>query len=190
MKHFHQEEEMKNQSKAFSAKCSPKYGHGLVAAPEIWRRIAINREPSRKVARSLGMEVTTLDGVMRILKERRGVPSPERLALVAMRVPDVTDEDIAGWWGKSVAWAAAVRRHADFWRECDPIREELEYIDDGYQPGDPSPEEIYAMAARIRTVAGRRLPTGKDSVFGGARCAIRSYGWNRKHASFIPNCPD
>lgn len=181
---------MKNPGKDFSAKCSPKYGHGLVAAPEIWRRVVIDGEGSRKVARSLGIEITTIDGVMRILKARRGVPSPERLAVVAMRVPDVTDADVAGWWGKPIAWATGVRSDAERLRSREPFPLELEYVDDGYQPGDPNPEEIYAMAAKIRSASGRRMPTGKEGAYGVVRCAIRSYGWNRRNVTFVPNCAD
>ena len=182
---------MKNQGKDGSRGCV----NGLALAGEIWRRVGVNREPSRKVARQLGLETPTMDGVMRICRHFRHAPSAERLAVVAMLPPDVSDSDVADWFGRSLEWAQAVRANAEKIRRREPMPAEMEYVDDGYQQGDPSPEEIYRRAAELRANPERREPINRKEPRGpyesvSERCSIRSFKWNRRHASFVCNIAD
>ena len=180
---------MKNRSKDGLPESASGWRHALACAAVIWRRVLINRESGRKVASSLGVEKKTLDGVVRILRAYRGVPSDERLAVAAMIVPDVTDADIAAWFGRSDEWAAACRLHASRLRSREQFPLHLEYLDDGYQPEDPSPAEILFRAQQIRTGGGRRHPSGHDNPRA-ALPGIRSYAWSAKRASFLPTLAD
>jgi hypothetical protein len=85
----------------------------LLFAGQLYHRVIVNGEPPMTVGRSLGLGKNATVGVLRILRHCGKVPSRERLALVAMRVPDVTDEDIADWFGEPLNWARSVRRTAD-----------------------------------------------------------------------------
>jgi hypothetical protein len=78
-----------------------------------------------------------------------------------MRDHGLDNEDIAEIFGRSPRWAYLVRENAEELRELEPIRWELEYLDDGIQPGDPTPDELYKLAAEIRSqrVDGRRRMT-------------------------------
>ena len=179
---------MRSQSADGSREFGSGWRHPLVFAAVIWRRIVINRESGKKVAHALGLEKKTLDGVVRILRAYRGIPSEERLAVAAMIVPDVTDADIAAWWDRDEEWAAHCRRHASNLRACEQFPLELEYVDDGYQPGDPSPDEIRQQTLAVRA-AGRRNPSGHDTPRA-ALPGIRSFAWRFKRASFVPTLAD
>ena len=87
---------------------------------------------------------------MRLLKSLSYKPSPERLALVAMRDPGLDDADIAEMFGRSVAWARVVREQRSEIEAEEPVRLALEYLDDGLQPGDPMPEEVLSVAEELR----------------------------------------
>lgn len=137
----------------------------------------INKEPSHRVAKSLGFERSSVRGVVRILKSCGYCPSKERLALVAMVVPDVTDEDVAGWFGESLAWATNVRADADHWRSVEFFPAQLEFIDDGYCGSDPTPAEIEAKKSEIRSRNDRSAPN--------ARVGVRSFQWSGKRGSFL-----
>lgn len=136
----------------------------------------VNQESTRRVADDLGFQNNSVQGVVRILKSCGYCPSAERLAVAAMIVPDVTDTDIAEWFGRDKQWASEVREKADYWRLAEPFPAQLEYIDDGYQPGDPTPAEIAerCKALPIRTCGSQ------------TRTAIRNYDWNGKRGAFIP----
>lgn len=175
---------MRNQSKDGLPESASGWRPALACAAEIHRRVLVNREPGRKVASSLGVEKKTLDGVLRILRAYHGVPSDERMAVAAMIVPDVTDADIAAWFGRSEEWAAACRRHARRLRSREQFPLHLEYLDDGYQPEDPSPAEILLQAQQIRMEGGRRHPSCHDNPRA-ALPGIRSYAWRAKRASFV-----
>lgn len=166
----------------------PACGNGLPLASVLWRRIVINGERTRKVAQELQVELHTAHGVMRILRHFGRVPSVERLAVVAMRVPDVTDADIAEMFGRPLAWAHRVRETASTIRRLEPMPDELEYVDEGYQPGDPSPDEIMRRAKEIRLDPARRTPREQTTGVDGP--AIRSFRWRVKHATFVSGGPE
>lgn len=153
----------------------------LLFAGQLYHRVIVNGEPPMVVGKSLGLGKTATVGVLRILRHCGKVPSRERLALVAMRVPDVTDEDIADWFGEPLNWARSVRQTADDLRKEEFIPDWMEFVDDGYQPGDPSPEEILAMAKEIRQREDRLANVSPERV------EIRSYQWTGIAYAAIPS---
>ena len=130
--------------------------HALAFDADLRRRVLVNKEPATVVAMSLGLDIQQTKGACRLLRSLRYRPSPERLALVVMRDHGLDNEDIAEIFGRSPRWAYLVRENAEELRELEPIQWELEYLDDGIQPGDPTPDELYKLAAEIRSqrVAG------------------------------------
>lgn len=153
----------------------PCYGSPLAFAGTVWHRVIVNKESAGRVARDLGFDNSSIQGVARILKACGYCPSAERMAVAAMIVPDVTDEDVAEWWGKDVSWAKEVREKADYWRLAEPFDHALEYIDNGYQPGDPSPEEIAVLREGMTPMRTEPMrPVG-----------MPQYQWNGKRGTFI-----
>lgn len=151
--------------------------HSLALAAELRRRCLTNKERVKRVAESLDLDTPQVLGALRIL--RLGEFSPERLALVAMRDYGLDDADIAEMWGRSERWARLVRENAEEIRAAEPIPEELEYLDAGLCPGDPTPAEIAERAAELRAKAEVK---GMSVV---SRAGIRAYQWNGSNASFI-----
>lgn len=152
--------------------------HACALAGELQRRVITNRETIKAVARSLGVSQEQCVGVVRILR-RHGMRSPERLALVAMRDWGLDDADIAEMFGRSARWAALIRERADEIRSAEPIDPELEYLDCGLCPGDPSPEEILRLAAELR-----QSPEFKGHLVGARRVpwVTPNYSWTNQHA--------
>lgn len=120
--------------------CGKALRHALAFAAEIRVRCVMCKEPAYRVAMDLGLEAPQVVGVSKVVKHQ--MYSPERLALIAMRDPGYDDADIAEIFGRSQRWASIVRERADELREAEPISCWLEYLDEGLQPGDPTPAEI------------------------------------------------
>jgi hypothetical protein len=140
--------------------------HSLAFADDLHRRVIINRESATVVAMSLGLDIQQTKGAVRLLRSLPAKPSPERLALVVMRDYGLDNRDIAEIFGRSPRWAYLVREREAELREAEPIRWDLEYLDDGLQPGDPSPMEILEQAEALR-VAGTyrsRLPSHRREL--------------------------
>jgi hypothetical protein len=164
-------------SEAFGADCGIRLRHALAFAPDLWRRIVVNKEATEKVARTMGFPREQIRGAARLLRSLPCVPSPERLALVVMRDHGLDNDDIAEIFDRSPTWAATVREWADEIREAEPIRWDLEYLDDGVQPGDPDLAEVYRLASELRSKrvlgGGRRsdLDTPPSPI------SIRAVSW-------------
>ena len=140
--------------------------HSLAFADDLHRRVVINQESATVVAMSLGLDIQQAKGACRLLRSLPVKPSPERLALVVMRDYGLDNRDIAEIFGRSTRWASLVRERAVELREAEPIRWDLEYLDDGLQPGDPTPTEILEQAEALR-VAGTyrsRLPSHRREL--------------------------
>jgi len=71
------------------------------------------------------------------------------MALIAMRDPGLDDADIAEMFVESEGWSFDVRYDPKL-RENEPIPVHLEYLDDGLQPDDPSPQELARRTAEVR----------------------------------------
>lgn len=156
--------------------CGTLCGTPLAVAGTVWHRAIVNRESSWRIARDLGFSNGSIAGVVRLLKACGYCPSAERLAVAAMIVPDVTDSDIAEWFGKDEEWARGVREKADYWRLSEPIPAQLEFVDDGYQPGDPTPEEIAQICSTFTL-----RPSGMPE----RQVGMPQFTWNGKRGSFI-----
>lgn len=153
--------------------CGIRLRHALASADALWRMCVVNRIPAFKVAKSLGLREGQTRGVIALLKSYGSCPSPERLALVAMKDPGLDDADIAEMFGRSVRWASVVRSKADQIRAEEYIRPEREYLDDGLQPGDPMPDELWRRAAEVREQrSGRRTDLAPQDLTG-----PRAYQW-------------
>lgn len=162
------------------AGCGIRLRHALAFAADIYRGVFVNKQTIAWTAKSLDLEVMQTEGVFRILRHVGGVPSPERLALVAMRDWGYDDADIAEIFDRSEGWAADVRRRALAIRAAEFFPESLEYLDVGLCPGDPSPEEL---ASRVAELRGRGVITGRSPT---RRPGIRSYLWNGSAHAFFP----
>ncbi len=176
---------MKSQLRFVSRDHSVDYGmpspYALAAAPELWRRVVLNKERLASVSSQMHLACTAAEGVCLLMRTLGSPPSTERLALVAMRIPDADDEFIAEVFGRTVNWAAHVRETESVWRNREPIPRHLEFIDSGYCDGDPTPEEILAMAKKLRL--GRQ--PGRDRAI---RVGSPHYRWSFNHGSFVPVC--
>jgi len=140
--------------------------HSLAFADELHRRVVINQESATVVAMSLGLDIQQTKGACRLLRSLPVKPSPERLALVVMRDYGMDNRDIAEIFGRSPCWARLVRERAVELREAEPIREELEYLGDGLQQGDPTPIEILEQAEALRMAGTHRArkPTLRNYI--------------------------
>jgi hypothetical protein len=140
--------------------------HALAHAADLHRMCLINCEPAARAAKALGLCQEQTQGAVRLLRNLKYRPSPERLALVVMRDWGLDDDDIAEIFGRSRRWATTVRLMANELRAAQPIPEELEYLDCGLQRGDLSPAQLYERAAELRAagvirgvmVGARRQP--------------------------------
>lgn len=159
-------------------------GTALVFAAEIHRRVNINKEPARTVGRKLGMEYTRVFSVARIARICGGVPSKERLALIAQKTPDVTDEDIAAWFGETVRWSRNVRANAAALRRDEYIPAQYEWVIGEYESDIPSPEE---MAARKAELHAKGLACMQPCVGNRTRTpGIRELAWHGGRHAFFP----
>lgn len=120
--------------------CGKRLRHSAAFAKEIWTRCVMCKEPAYRVAKDLGLDERQVAGMVKVLRHR--LYSPERLALIAMRDPGYDSADIAEIFGRSLRWAELVRERAEEIRQEEYLHESLEYLDDGLQPGDPTPAEI------------------------------------------------
>lgn len=180
MRLFPLEREMRSE-KDFGRDLRHGCGNPLAYAGTVWHRVIINKESTWRVAADLGFQNNSIQGIARILKACGYCPSAERMAVVAMIVPDVTDADVAEWFDRPISWAAAVRAERDDWRASENFPLQLEYIDDGYTAKDPSPEEI---AESCKALLAKR-PQERTATVG-----VRNYQWNGKRGAFVSLCTE
>lgn len=155
-------------------------GTSLVFARNIYQRILVNREPELKVSRHLGIARDSTRRIVRMLKHCGGVPSLERLATIAMRIPDAEDGDIADWFGKPLAWARQVRECAGELRVLENIPPEYESLPDETGEDLPSAEERAERAAELRR-RGLALPQGEQP----RHVTAAQYSWNSRNGTFV-----
>lgn len=160
--------------------CVDGLRHALAFAAELRQRVIVNNESMKRVARSLGLDYPQVKGVVRLLRRTSPSISDERLALVLMKDPGMEDADVAEIFGRPIRWAQLVRLRAQELREAEPIEESLEWIDDGLQPGYPTPDEIARRAMEVRAMNPLGGRDTKNRPYG-----IRQYHWSQDGA-FIP----
>lgn len=173
--------------------CGIVLRHSLAEASELWRRCVVNRQTVREASAALGLDWEQATGALRLLLKVKGIPSPERLAAVAMRDWGLEDADIAEMWRRPVRWATAVRQRVDELREAEPIPEAYEYLDSGLHPDDPCPEEILRRAAEVRNQRSRAYAdfdcTLKERK-ALPQAMLRCFSWNGRHASYLSVSPE
>jgi hypothetical protein len=167
-------------SEVFGDGCGIQLRHACAHADEVYRRCIINKETISGVARSLSLDPTQTEGVFRIVRHLGHAPSPERMAVIAMKDWGFDDEDIAEMFGRSKRWASLARERAAELRESEPIPESLEYLDVGLCPGDPSPGELQTRVAELR---GTGVIKGLTPT---RRPGLRAFTWNGASHAFFP----
>jgi hypothetical protein len=167
--------------------CGIVLRHALAHGDELRRRILVNKQQPKYVAKLLGLPFPQVAGVARLLKSLDYHPSRERLALVAMNDFGMEDADIAEMFSETPDWAAAVRADADGLRQREPMRRELEYVDEGLRPQDPCPEELYRRAAEIRSRRDRNWSHSERGrpVSAPAQGGMRHDLWDGRNASYV-----
>jgi hypothetical protein len=158
-------------------------GTALVLAEEIHRRVLVNGEIPKRVARSLGLTHRQITSVVRILSTFGGVPSPERLALIVMQAPDLSDEDIARWFNRPTGWATNVRKYGAEIAKTEFIPADVAWVADEWEPDDPTPEEIRERCKAIREQVERPFPEPEAWT-------APQFHWHGGHiGSFLPIRP-
>lgn len=140
--------------------CGGRLRHSLAFAKEIRARCVICREPASRVAEDLRLDASQVEWVAKIVRVR--MYSPERLALIALNDPGLSESDVAEIFGRSAKWVSIVRKQAGSIRKAESIPRSFELMDDVMQPGDPTPEEIAEKTAELHrsgAFRGRREST-------------------------------
>ncbi len=172
--------------------CGIVLRHALAEADELWRRCVVNGQTVKAAAKLMGLRHGQCAGVVRLLRKVGRVPSPERMAAVAMRDFGLEDQDIAEMFRRSERWACAVRGRVEELREAEPIPVFFEYLDEGLRPQDPCPEELWRRAAEIRSKRTKNYadydsPVNERKARPQGR--LRCFAWNGRNASFLSICP-
>ena len=92
--------------------------------------------------------------MVRLLKAARGIPKPERLAVVAQLDPGLDDSDVADIFGKTPEWSAWVRRHAAEIRALQPLPAAVEWLTEDLQPESVTMSQIADGCREVRTLRG------------------------------------
>jgi hypothetical protein len=144
----------------------------LAFAVTLHRRCIVNKEAPARAASQLGLDTEQTQGVARLLRGIKFLPRPERLAVIAMRDPGYTDEDIAEMFGRCEDWAALVRENADAIRASEPIPMELEFLtENDFRDG--------GYAERHKAAEQTRTPRpGRPAI-------LRTYSWDGRNATFL-----
>lgn len=155
-------------------------GTALASAEEIHQRVLVDGEMPQRVAQSLGFAHRQVQSVVRILRTFGGVPSPERLALIVMQAPDLSDEDIARWFNRPTGWATNVRKYGDEIAKNEFIPADVAWVSDEWEPDDPTPQEIRERCKAIREQGERPFPEPQ-------RWTAPQFHWHGGHiGSFVP----
>ena len=154
--------------------------HALAFAVTLHRRCVVNKEGPVRVASQLGLDSDQTKGVVRLLRKAGCIPSVERLAVIAMRDPDFTDEDIAEMFGKSEEWSADVRAKRDAIRASEPLPLELEMLTElDYRDGTAAERK-----SAIRETRQDRLHEAAPQ----RPAMIRTFRWN-DNGTFVQSLP-
>lgn len=123
----------------------------LPYAGQIWQRLSMG-EPSRQVARDLGLSFFSVGRIATMCRFLGKPPSQARLCVCVLNHPDLSDEEIAEMFGRNVTWVADVRSRREAIRYAEPFPEYCEWCDEGVSPKDPTQLEIAERAKEIRSM--------------------------------------
>lgn len=160
---------MSPRAKDCSAESLDGYFRVLPLVGEIWRRVSELRQAATRVARELGLPRWVVVKMVLIFRALGGPPSQERMCVCTLLHPDLTDEMIADLFGRNVRWVNSVRLRTDEIRSREPFAPHLEYLDEGFRHGDPTPAEI---AAEVRNIRSHWI----DGVQGNYKDGINPFG--------------
>lgn len=150
--------------------CPPAEGFGdesgigcaavpLAHAPEIHRRILINKEPAVSVYRRFGLSKEVAARIT-VLLRRHGLPSRDRLVVLAANYPDRAPVDIARAFNLTVDQVLDILVRTPEIRAAEPLSTEMwEDIDED----DVTPAEIRRRAQEVRRrneLVKRQVPQG------------------------------
>lgn len=104
------------------------------------------------MASDLGVPLRIVGRVNSICRRLGKAPSQARLCVCALNHPDITDDEVAELFGRSVRWVEDIRARRQEIRDAEPFPDYLEYLDDGYQMEDPTPWEIKARCDELKAL--------------------------------------
>lgn len=102
-----------------------------------------------KAAVQCRIDLNAALGIAKLMKQLPRNPPECRLAAACYADPDVTPEDVAQWFNRSLHWAELVYRYRGKLRERYPADIATERQCCGIMPTDPTPEEIAALCERF-----------------------------------------
>lgn len=121
-------------------------GVPLALAPDLYRKVLINREQLKKACEQL--QLSRYVG-MRMVKfmRRHGLPSRDRLICLSIGYPDRTFAEIASAFGVSVDYVAQVEARTAELRRAEPLSSELweDICED-----TPTQQQLADAAAKVR----------------------------------------
>lgn len=121
-------------------------GVPLAVAPDLYRRVIVNREPPRKVYGDLELSGDVGKRMLALLRRHR-LPSRERLIVLSLGYPERCHADIASAFKVTVDHVLQCEKNASSIRRSEPLSTELwEDITDD----DLTQAEIAARAAHVR----------------------------------------
>lgn len=119
----------------------------LASARFLYRKIREHKSVW-KAAALCRIDLHAALGIAKLMKQLKDPPE-RRLAAVCYADSDVTPEDVAQWFNRSLHWAELVYMHRDRLRERYPVDIATERQCCGILPTDPTPEEITAWCERF-----------------------------------------
>lgn len=121
------------------------------------------------MASELGLPNWLVGRVHTIFRQLGRRPTQERLCVCVLNHPDLADEEVADLFGRNVRWVESVRQRKNEIREAESFDSHLEYLDEGFQESDPTPFEIAAGCADLKSL-------WIDGLEGNYRDGIMPYG--------------
>jgi len=136
-------------------------------AATLHRRCVINNEPTTTVAPKMRLELEEVQGMVRLLKAAKRIPTPERLAVVAQLDPGLDDSDVADIFGQTPEWSAWVRQNADAIRASHPLPPAVEWLTEDLQPDSVTALQIADGCRELRNLrdAGKVAGRVMDRLF-------------------------
>lgn len=160
---------MSPRAKDCSAESLDGYFRVLPLVGEIWRRVSEHRQVASRIAHEVDLPRWVVVKMITIFRSLGKPPSQERLAVCCLLHPDLNDEMVAEMFGRNVRWVRSIRDRTDAIREREPFDSHLEYLDEGFRAGDPTPAEI---AAEVRNIQSHWI----DGVQGNYKDGINPFG--------------
>ncbi len=153
---------LRRRTMSLSVRCGQELRIGslgvpLAVAPDIWRRVFVNREPARKVWESLELSPEVGKKMVALLRRHR-LPSRDRLIVLSLGYPDRTHADIARAFRVTVDQVADCERRSSDIRRAEPLSTELWEDINAKEMG---PAEIARRAARVRQINIERMVQGE-----------------------------